>query len=290
MGLRMKQDCKYTIGVIGTGVTGKGLVELAIRSGCKVIFKSRSVDSLDNALKIISGKLSKDMSPEEVKMALDRLELTTNYESLSGANIIIESVIEDLHIKRDVFQILESVCETDVILASNTSSLLISEISNCLCYPERTAGLHFFNPITKMKLVEIIKGEKTSESVIEKCHELALKLGKTPVIVNDSTGFIVNRLLFTMINEACHMLEEGVASVEEIDTAIKLGARHPMGPFELADFIGLDLCLEILGNLNTMPIEKKYKANDLLENLINNGHCGRKSQKGFYTYGTNVFK
>lgn len=281
----MKQNDTVIIGVIGTGVTGKGLVELALKTGCSVILKSRRESTLDNAMTVISGRLSKIMDPEELQNTLSNVETTTKFESLSQADIIIESVVEDLHIKRDLFQKLELICNEDTVLASNTSSLLISKIATYLQYPNRMVGLHFFNPIPKMKLVEIIKGDKTSNEVIEKSRDIAIKLNKTPIVVNDSPGFIVNRLLFSMINEACCLLEDGIASVEDIDTAMKLGTRHPMGPFELADLIGIDLCAEISMNLDKSFDEDKFKcSNLLLQTLVNEKRYGQKSRKGFYDY------
>ena len=282
----MRQNDTVIIGVIGTGVTGKGLVELALNAGCSVILKSRQESTLENAMTIISGKFSKKMDPDELQNTLSNVETTTRFESLSRADIIIESVVEDLHIKRDLFQKLELICNDDTVLASNTSSLSISKIATYLQYPNRVVGLHFFNPIPKMSLVEIIKGDKTSSAVIEKCRNIAIKLNKTPIVAKDSPGFIVNRLLFSMINEGCCLLEEGVANVEDIDTAMKLGTRHPMGPFELADLIGIDLCAEISTNLNKcFDDDNKFKCGTLLlQTLVNEKRYGQKSRKGFYDY------
>jgi len=279
-----KKDEGYTIGVIGTGITGKGIVEVAAKAGNKVIIKSRNEKSLKKAVEKISKNLSKGMELEELEVTLNRIMATTQYEDLSDADLIVESVIEDLDVKRKIFQKLDSICNLDTILATNTSSLLVSKIAEDVKHPERVIGMHFFNPIPKMKLVEIIETDKTSDNVLKQTYEFAMRFNKIPIIVKDSPGFIVNRLLFIMINEACHMLDERVASVEEIDKAMKLGANHPMGPFELADLIGLDLCAEIIENLNDLTGGNKFTISNSLQKLVEQGQLGRKTGKGFYDY------
>jgi 3-hydroxybutyryl-CoA dehydrogenase len=258
------KDKASTIGVVGTGVTGKGIVEVALKTGSMVILKSRSEESLEGAIEIISKNLSKAMEPEDLESALGRITATTRYECLAAADLVVESVTEDLRIKREIFRELDCVCSPHVVLASNTSSFLISEIAKDLKCPERVVGMHFFNPIPKMKLVEIAKAEKTSDEVLKKADEFAAKFNKVSVCVKDTAGFIVNRMLFIMINEAFRMLEEGVASVEEIDKAMKMGANHPMGPFELADLIGRDLCLEIIENLNASFGGNRFEPSSIL--------------------------
>jgi len=274
----------YNIGIVGTGVTGKGIAEVALLSGSRIILKSRSRSSLKNALDVLSLKLSKRMGPEEETILLNNITTTTDYEPLAQSDFVIESISEDLSIKRETFRRLDQICQPDVILASNTSSLQITEIAEGLEHPERVVGLHFFNPIARMQLVEIVKGKQTSDETIEKCFMLIAKLNKVPVLVMDTPGFIVNRLLFVMINTACRMLDEGVAKVEDIDRAMKLGANYPMGPFELADLIGLDLCLEIIMNLHKSSQSKEFEASPTLERLVVGGCLGRKSGKGFYQY------
>ncbi|MEA3458433.1 MAG: 3-hydroxyacyl-CoA dehydrogenase family protein [Candidatus Thermoplasmatota archaeon] len=274
----------YTIGIIGTGVTGKGIVEAAVKTGNKVVFKSRNEKSLEKAMETISKNLSKGMSPEELEITLGQIMVTTKYESLCRADLIIESVAEDLQVKNKIFQKLDSICDTRVILASNTSSLLISNITEGLRHPERVIWMHFFSPIPKMKLVEIVKTKKTSDNTLKKAHEFATKFNKVAVDVKDTSGFIVNRLLFMVINEACRMLDEGIASVEDIDRAMKMGANHPMGPFELADLIGLGLCLEIIENLNVSFGGNTFKSSSTLKSLVEEGHYGRKTGRGFYEY------
>jgi 3-hydroxybutyryl-CoA dehydrogenase len=275
---------KGTIGIVGTGITGRGIADVAIRSGHKVILKGRTETSLENALKSLLRSFSKSMPSDEARIAIEKIVTTTNFEPLVESDFIIESVIEDLEIKRNIFQKLDSMCSCEVVLASNTSSLRISRISEGLIHSERVVGFHFFNPIPKMRLIEIIKSENTSDDVLKKCAFLALSLNKEPVLVLDSPGFIVNRLLFSMINEACHVLEEGISGVEDIDKAMKLGANYPMGPFELADLIGLDLTLEILQNLHANSDSTKFQPSSVLKDLVKMGHMGKKNRKGFYIY------
>jgi 3-hydroxybutyryl-CoA dehydrogenase len=275
---------KCTIGIIGTGVTGKGIAEVALLSGSRIILKSRSRLSLENALEVLSRKLSKSMKSEEAMVLLNNITITTDYEPLAQSDFVIESITEDLSIKRETFRILDRICGPDAVLASNTSSLQITRIAEGLTHPERVVGLHFFNPISRMQLVEIVKGKQTADKTIKKCRMLVTSLNKVPVLVMDTPGFIVNRLLFVMINTACRMLDEGVAKVEDIDCAMKLGANYPMGPFELADLIGLDLCQEILKNLYESSHGKEFEASLTLQALVAGGCLGRKSGKGFYQY------
>lgn len=273
----------HTVGVIGSGITGKGLVETIASSGHNVIFKGRSEASLKKAMEIIEKRLSKMHDDDKVEAILGRISMTTRYEPLSEAELVIESVVEDIEVKKSIFRELDTICPPETILASNTSSLLISEISEGVRHPERVVGMHFFNPIPKMQLVEVIRTEKTSPSVVKRVHEFASEFNKTTVSARDTSGFIVNRLLFIMINEACTMLDEGVSSVEDIDKAMRLGANHPMGPFQLADLIGLDLCLEIIENLSNLGAEK-FKPSRTLREYVEKGLYGRKSGKGFYDY------
>jgi 3-hydroxybutyryl-CoA dehydrogenase len=275
---------EFILGVIGTGLTGRGIVEVAAKTGNKVILKGRSEASLKKAIDSISKSLSKSMNPNESKNIIHNIILTTDFEPLIASNIIIESVVENLDIKRDIIKKLDLICRKDVILASNTSSLSISQIAGGLNHPERVLGLHFFNPIPKMKLVEIIKAKQTSDEALEKSRQFVKRLNKDMVLAEDTSGFIVNRLLFIMINEACHILDRGVAKIEDVDKAMKLGANYPMGPFELADLIGLDLCLEIIENLNKSSRGNEFEPSEILKDLVEKGHYGRKSNVGFYNY------
>ncbi len=284
LGEKSKNGKQWTIGIIGTGTTGKGIAELALKTGNRVILKSRSDDALKIAMKTISRRLSRKMEEKELNIVLNGITLTTKYEDLAEADVIIESVIEDLNIKRAIFKSLEKCCTTETVLASNTSSLRITEITESLEHPERVIGIHFFNPIPKMKLVEIVRTKKTSDLVIKKTHDLASNLEKIAIDVEDVPGFIVNRLLFVMINEACHILDEKGANIKDIDTAMKMGANHPMGPFELADLIGLDLCLEIMQNLNNSYEGDLFEPSKTLKMLVHKGQLGRKTGRGFYEY------
>ncbi len=275
---------KCTIGIIGTGITGRGIAEVALRTGNSIILKSRSREALENTRDKLSKNLYKSLNIEESKILLDNMATTTDYSSLAKADFIIESVVEDLEVKRNIFRILDSICDPEVVLATNTSSLSVSRIADGLRYPERVVGLHFFNPITRMQLIEIIKGDKTSDDTLNKSAEIAKRLNKTSILAKDTPGFVVNRLLFTLINEACYMLDEGTSSVEEIDKAMKLGANHPMGPFELADLIGLDLCEEIIENLHSDSQNLKSHSSKAINELVRKGYLGKKSGRGFYEY------
>ena len=277
-------DENLIIGIVGTGITGKGLAEVALRAGAKVILKSRSVAALDSILDAISKNLSKSMNSNDVQIMLKNLITTTDYEFLAESDFVIESVIEDIEAKRNVFHRLDSICGPDVVLASNTSSLQISQIAKNLKYPERAVGLHFFNPIVRMQLVEIVKGNYTSDDVLMNCAELVSRLNKVSILVKDTPGFVVNRLLFAMINEACHMLDQGISRIENIDNAMKLGANFPMGPFELADFIGIDLCRDIIENMDKSSNSALFHPSDVMNDLIKKGHLGKKAGRGFYDY------
>ena len=273
----------FVVGVVGTGMTGRGVVEIAVKTGNKVIFKGRSEKSLKEAINALTKSLSKGIKPEEMSKMLDRIILTTKYEDLSDAEIIIECTPEDIDLKKDIFRELDGLCNPKTIIASNTSSLSITELAKDLNYPERVVGMHFFTPIPRMRLVELIKTEKTSPEILNKSKKIINQLNKKLVEVKNSPGFIVNRLLFIMINEACYLLDEKVSSIENIDDAMKLGANHPMGPLELADYIGLDICLEIINNLKHLN-ENKFKPAKILKDLVEKGHYGRKTGEGFYKY------
>lgn len=273
-----------TIGIIGTGILGVGIAHVAAESGFNVILKSRSDESLNKAREKIKYWLQKTRNENDTHDILENIHFTTDMLSMKNSNFIIEAVVEDIEIKKQIFKELGRVCGKDIIIASNTSSLSISELSSNISNPARFVGMHFFNPVQKMELVEVIRGNNTSQETIDNVINIAEKLGKTPVVVKDTPGFIVNRILMPLLSEAINALDEGVASANDIDTAIKLGLNHPMGPLELADLIGLDVCLAIMQRLYEGFNDKKYKPSFILTELVQKGCLGRKTGEGFYKY------
>lgn len=273
-----------TIGVIGTGPLGSQIANYLLEYGYKVFLKTRSENQKVSVNEKIRKKLSKKFTGEQVNKILERLEIITDYSALSKCNIIIEASAEDIGIKKQVFKELSNVCNEDCIFATNTSSLSIDTLAEASDRSDKVIGMHFFNPVHKMDLVEIVLGKNTSESTKDSIANLTIDLNKSPIIVKNSPGFIVNRYLLPQINEAIHMLEEGISSKENIDSAIKLGLNHPMGPFELADFIGLDICLSILEVLSQGFGSERFKPAKLLYEMINDGKLGIKSGEGFYKY------
>ncbi|WP_094228671.1 3-hydroxyacyl-CoA dehydrogenase family protein [Methanolobus psychrotolerans] len=279
-----KNPAKRNIIIIGTGTMGTGIAHLSLIKGFNVILMGRNEKSLEKAKNRIQERLLKKNTQDETNQILRRIEYTLNTPNFESTDIIIEAIAEDMRAKKEIFNNITRVCPSETIIASNTSSLSITELSESISHPERFVGMHFFNPPDKMDLVEIVKGRKTSESTIEIVKQITTEMNKKPIIVKDSPGFIVNRMLMPFINEAVNLLEEGVASKKDIDEAIKTGLNHPMGPFELADFIGLDVCLAILESISSNLDEEKYKPSETLIQLVNNGHLGKKTKKGFYEY------
>jgi 3-hydroxybutyryl-CoA dehydrogenase len=268
---------------------GHGIAQVLIRSGYTVFLHDLSQQFLDSGAGRIAKGLNRDvekgrLTAEEREKALSRLKTTTRVADLGGADFIVEAVTENLEVKAGAFRAIEPHCGQGVIFASNTSSISITRLAAGTQRPDRFIGLHFFNPVPVMKLVEVVPGLQTSPETADKAVRLAESAGKTPVRVNDYPGFISNRLLMPMINEAVYCLMESVADAKGIDDVMKLGMNHPMGPLELADLIGLDVCLDIMKVLYESFRDSKYRPCPLLEKMVNAGRLGRKTGRGFYEY------
>lgn len=283
------------IAVIGAGTMGNGIAHTFAQKNYHVTLIDVSEQSLEKALSTISKNLdrmvSKDkISESEKSQTLANIQTSTeiNKDVLSGTDLVVEAATENLEIKLQIFENLDSLCPNKTILASNTSSILISTIAGATNRADKVIGMHFMNPVPIMKLVEVIKSKETSSQVVSTIMELSKNLGKVPVEVNDAPGFVANRILMPMINEAIHTLNEDISSVEGIDTVMILGMSHPMGPLFLADFIGLDVCLSILNVLYEGFNDVKYKPCSLLEELVKNGKLGVKSGEGFYDYSAGL--
>ena len=277
------------LGIVGGGQMGQGIAQLAASAGLEVMLVEANKDLLQKALEGVAKNLDKLVQrgrlPQEKKVeVLKRIKGVQGLEELAGAEIIIEAVSEIESLKLEIFKKLDSIIPTQTILASNTSSIPITRLASVTKRPERVIGIHFMNPAPVMELVEIVCGLKTSQETLKKAQELCHLLGKTIVEVKDYPGFIVNRVLMPMLNEAVYMFMEGTATREAIDTAMTLGTHHPMGPLALADFIGLDTCLSILETLHREFGDAKYKPCPLLRRYVEAGWLGKKSGKGFYTY------
>ncbi|MDD2584657.1 MAG: 3-hydroxybutyryl-CoA dehydrogenase [Bacteroidales bacterium] len=275
--------------VIGTGTMGSGIVQAFAQAGLHVIMKGISESELkwghNNIEKNLSRQVEKGkMEASEKENILSNITETTSYEECAHCDFIIEAILEDISLKKEIFGQLDKLCKPETIFASNTSSLSITEIAASTKRADKVIGMHFFNPAPVMKLVEIIKGQLTSTEVQQFVYDLAIKIGKTPVNVNEAPGFVVNRILVPLVNEAVGIVADGVATKEEIDLAMKLGANHPMGPLALGDLIGLDVCLAIMEVLHSEFGEDKYRPHPLLRKMVRSGQLGRKTGVGFYSY------
>ncbi len=278
-----------SIGVVGAGTMGNGIAQSAARAGLSVVvhdvtdeFVARGLSTIDKSLQREVDK--QRLTREEKREIISRIKPTTNLADLSSAGFVVEAVTENVAVKSDLFRQLDKMVAPEVILASNTSSISITRLAAVTSRPDRFIGMHFMNPVPVMKLVEVIRGIATSDQTCAATRDLAETMGKTPVEVTDSPGFISNRVLMPMINEAIFALHESVGSPEAIDQIMKLGMNHPMGPLQLADFIGLDVCLAIMNVLYDGFDDSKYRPCPLLKKYVDAGWLGRKSGRGFYQY------
>lgn len=274
------------VGVIGAGTMGQGIANAFATAGYNVTVCDIKIEWAKNGINKIGAKLDKLVSREKItaeKAEGIKANLTAGeYKDLADCDLIVEAVLEKMEIKKDLFKTLDEICKEDCIFGTNTSSLSVTEIANGIKH--NVIGMHFFNPADRMKLVEVISGENTPVETKEAIIEYSKSLGKTPVEVAEGPGFVVNRILIPMINEACFIYQEGLASVEDIDTAMKLGANHPMGPLALGDLIGLDIVLDVMEVLYTETGDPKYRPCTLLKKMVRAGKLGQKTKQGFYSY------
>jgi 3-hydroxybutyryl-CoA dehydrogenase len=285
----MKADDIKKVGVVGGGTMGNGIAHVFALKGYDVVLVDISKDVLDKAIATIAGNLDRQVKKEVIKpedrdAALARIKPTLDLSELRDCQLVVEAIVEKEDAKTELFKKLDSILSPDAILTSNTSSISISKLASVTKRPHKVAGMHFMNPVPVMKLVELVKGKETSDETMAVIKELTERLDKVPAIVNDSPGFVSNRVLMPMINEAAHVLMEGVAEPEAIDTVMKVGMNHPMGPLTLADLIGLDVVVDILNYIYKEKGDPKFKPAQILVDKVKAGELGRKTGKGFYTY------
>lgn len=279
------------VGILGRGTMASGIVQIFAEKNYEVTMWVRSIDesnpmgSLKNIVKGLDRLVQKEKITKEcMDRTLSNISITNKFEDLSDCDLIIEAISEDMDVKKETFKKLDEICKEETILSTNTSSLSITEISKATNRPDKVIGMHFFNPVPMMKLVEVIKGLATSEETKNRIVDIAKLLGKTPVEVEEAPGFVVNRILIPMINEGIGILADGVATANDIDEAMKLGANHPMGPLALGDLVGLDVCLDIMDVLYSEFGDSKYRAHPLLRKMVRGNQLGRKTKKGFFEY------
>lgn len=268
------------VGVVGAGTMGRGIAQVFALKGCPVVLVDSSKDALASALPGIKMHTAAELWPA----VEENLKTSADIQALSGCGLIIEAVFEEAGIKKDVLKAIEAVCRRDALIATNTSSISIDELAEALSDPSRFAGMHFMNPPKVMKLVEVVKGKQTSNETVAAIVKAAAELDKVTAVVSDTPGFVTNRLLFALLGEAMRLLEGGVASRKDIDATMKHGMNHPMGPLELADFIGLDVCMDIMLYMSEKLEDEKYAPPAVLVSLVSSGRLGKKTRAGFYDY------
>lgn len=278
-----------TIGVVGAGTMGSGIATTALTAGFAVLLQDTAEAFVQRGGQLVAGNLARDVkkgkrTQEEMDALLAKLTLTTNLDDFGSADIVIEAIFENMDAKKELYAKLDAVCPPQTWFASNTSGLSITEMASATKRPQQVVGMHFFNPVPVMKLVEVIRGAHTSDETYQAAVDLSVTLGKEPITVNEAPLFVVNRILVPMLNEAIFVLQEGTASREDIDKGMVLGANHPIGPLALCDLVGLDVALMVLDNLYQEMGDSKYRACPLLRKMVRAGKLGRKSGQGFYDY------